>query len=53
MGKIKKILENESVGGSTQTNDVYPVTSTKAVYDKNNKRLDTVLEELDNKINNK
>lgn len=42
MGKIKKILENELVGG-TQTTDVYPVTSTKAVYDENNERLDKIL----------
>lgn len=42
MGKIKKILENELVGG-TQSTDVYPVTSTKAVYDENNVRLDTIL----------
>lgn len=42
MGKIKKILENELVGG-TQGTDVYPVTSTKAVYDENNVRLDTIL----------
>ena len=45
MGKIKKILENELVGG-TQTTDIYPVTSTKAVYDENNKRLDNTLSEL-------
>lgn len=42
MGKIKKILENELIGG-TQNTDVYPVTSTKAVYDENNVRLDTIL----------
>lgn len=42
MGKIKKILETELVGG-TQSTDVYPVTSTKAVYDENNARLDTIL----------
>ena len=42
MGKIKKILENELAGG-TQTADVYPVTSTKAVYDANNERLDEIL----------
>ena len=42
MGKIKKILESELVGG-TQGTDVYPVTSTKAVYDENNVRLDTIL----------
>ena len=42
MGKIKKILENELVGG-TQSTDVYPITSTKAVYDENNVRLDDIL----------
>lgn len=42
MGKIRKILETELVGG-TQSTDVYPVTSTKAVYDENNVRLDTIL----------
>ena len=42
MGKIKKILENELRGG-TQSTDVYPVTSTKAVYDENNERLDNIL----------
>lgn len=42
MGKIKKITENELVGG-TQNTDVYPVTSVKAVYDENNERLDNIL----------
>lgn len=42
MGKIKKITENELVGG-TQNNDVYPVTSVKAVYDESNERLDHIL----------
>lgn len=42
MGKIKKILENELVGG-TQTTDVYPVTAIKAVYDEDNERLDHIL----------
>lgn len=42
MGKIKKILENELVGG-TQSTDVYPVTSVKAVYDESNERLDNIL----------
>nr|DAG99933.1 MAG TPA: GDPD-like protein [Crassvirales sp.] len=49
MGKIKKILENELVGG-TQSTDVYPVTSTKAVYDKSNKRLDNIIAELSAEI---
>lgn len=42
MGKIKKILENELVGG-TQSTDVYPVTSVKAVYDEDNERLDNII----------
>lgn len=42
MGKIKKILESELVGG-TQVADVYPVTSVKAVYDEKNERLDNIL----------
>lgn len=42
MGKIRKILETELVGGM-QTTDVYPVTSVKAVYDENNERLDHIL----------
>lgn len=54
MGKIKKILENELIGG-TQSTDVYPVTSTKAVYDENNENLDSILnsitEKLDTKVN--
>ena len=49
MGKIKKILENELVGG-TQTTDIYPVTSIKAVYDENNERLDHILEASDEKL---
>lgn len=49
MGKVKKILENELVGG-TQTTDVYPVTSTKAVYDENNERLDNILKVSQEKL---
>ena len=49
MGKIKKILENELVEGS-QSTDIYPVTSTKAVYDENNERLDNILRGLGDKI---
>ena len=41
MGKIKKIRENELVGG-IQTTDIYPVTSIKAVYDEDNERLDNI-----------
>ena len=49
MGKIKKILENELVGG-TQSTDVYPVTSIKAIYDESNERLDNILRGLLDKI---
>ena len=45
MGKIRKILETELVGG-TQSTDVYPVTSTKAVYDTDNKVLDDYIQHL-------
>lgn len=46
MGKIKKILENELIGGA-QSIDVYPITSTKAVYDSNNKSLEDILKQLE------
>ena len=46
MGKIKKILENELVGG-TQSTDIYPITSVKAVYDENNERLDNIISKME------
>lgn len=49
MGRIKKILENELIGG-TQTTDIYPVTSIKAIYDENNERLDHILEASNEKL---
>ena len=52
MGKIKKILEKESAN-SAQRIDVYPITSVKAVYDENNKRLDNIIKELEEKVNSK
>lgn len=42
MGKIKKIIETDLVGGSLR-DDVYPVTSTKAVYDTKNRGLEDLL----------
>lgn len=45
MGKIKKIFENELIGG-TQSTEVYPITSVKAVYDENNERLDNIINEI-------
>lgn len=50
MGKIKKILENELLGG-TQSTDVYPVTSTQAVYDENNRRLSDFVFDKNNVVN--
>ena len=49
MGKIKKILENELTGG-TQSTEVYPVTSIKAVYDENNERLDNIIDRKDKEL---
>ena len=48
MGKIEKIIKKGSVEG--QTTDIYPVTSTKAVYDENNERLDKILEASQEKL---
>lgn len=48
MGRIKNILGNELIGGTENTR-IYPVTSTKAVYDTNNKDLDTILSEIDSR----
>lgn len=45
MGKIKKLKDVELVGGTEQS-DVYPITSTKAIYDESNKRLDSIISEL-------
>lgn len=49
MGKIKKLLESELIGGNNQV-EIYPVTSSKAVFNSENKDLDTVLLEKDGKI---
>lgn len=49
MGKIKKLKDNNLVGGADST-DIYPVTSTKAVYDTTNKDLDTILTEVNENL---
>lgn len=51
MGKIEKIIKKGPVEG--QTAEVYPVTSTKAVYDENNKRLDNIITGLQESIYSK
>lgn len=45
MGIIRKIYENELIGGVENT-DVYPVTSIKAVYDDKNVTLETLLRDI-------
>lgn len=52
MGKIRKLIETELVGGSSST-EIYPITSTKAVYDSSNKNLDTIISEVKNSVNDK
>ena len=48
MGKIEKIIKKGLVEG--QTTEIYPITSTKAIYDENNKRLDKILEASQEKL---
>lgn len=48
MGKIEKIIKRGLVEG--QTTDIYPITSTKAIYDENNERLDKILEASQEKL---
>lgn len=47
MAKIKVLKDNELVGGTDNTS-MYPVTSTKAVYDENNERLDNIIYKIEN-----
>lgn len=42
MGKIRKLLENELIGG-VEAEDIYPITAFKAVYDSRNVPLDIFL----------
>ncbi len=42
MGVVRKIKNNELVGGTT-TEDVYPITSNKAVFDSDNTSLEVLL----------
>ena len=45
MARIKKILENNLVGGNSNT-EVYPVTSTRAIYNQEGIQLDEILNSL-------
>lgn len=45
MGRIIKLLDSNLVGGS-QSTEVYPVSSSKAIYDEDNQTVDTYLQHL-------
>ena len=47
MAKVKVLKDNELIGGTDNTS-MYPVTSTKAVYDENNERLDNIIYKIKN-----
>ena len=49
MGRIK-ILKSKELVGSTIQDDIYPITSTQAVYDVNNIKLSTILDGINNNI---
>ena len=49
MARIKKILENNLVGGSSNT-EVYPVTSTRAIYNQEGIQLDEILNNLNDTL---
>lgn len=49
MAKVKVLKENELIGG-TDNSSVYPITHTKAVFNSNNKKLDQILNEIEEKV---
>lgn len=49
MGRIK-VLKSKELIGSTIQDDIYPITSTQAVYDVNNIKLSTILDDINNNI---
>lgn len=50
MGRIKKLLDRELVGGTTNE-EIYPISSTKAIYDENNQTVDYLLKLYLDKLN--
>lgn len=50
MGIIKKIIDRELVGGTTDE-EVYPISSTKAIYDTENHTLEYILSKIKSRIN--
>lgn len=51
MGKIRKLKESELIGG-TSNSDIYPITSTDAVYDSKQNSLTSLLASLQSGVNN-
>lgn len=49
MGRIK-VLKSKELVGSTIQDDIYPITSTQAVYDVNNIKLSAILDGINNNI---
>lgn len=49
MGKITKLIEKNPVLGATP-NEIYPVTSTEAVYNRENKSVDDIVEDINTNI---
>ena len=49
MARIKKILENNLVGCNSNT-EVYPVTSTRAIYNQEGIQLDEILNNLNDTL---
>ena len=45
MGVIRKLKENELVGGLSNE-DIYPITSTFSVFNENNKSLEEIIQEI-------
>ena len=50
MAKVKVLKESELIGG-TDNSSVYPITHTKAVFNSDNKELDQILNETENRVN--
>ena len=49
MAKVKVLKESELIGG-TDNSSIYPITHTKAVFNSDNKELDQILNDIENKI---
>lgn len=50
MGQIEQLVKSKLLGNDNPNNLVWPITKTRAVYDKTNTDLQTVLDSLDSEI---